>query len=298
MNFHNLTLIPSHAAEPYTRTYRPSVQLSLSVRIVEAPCKSRLNVPFEDLVAIARETGYDAVCMRASAGGVGTPIKRLEEMRKCARAAGLFVSMVTADVSVPLNNDQGPGSLRSIAPSLDVAEALGCDLIRVCLKKPEDIPHARSAAIEAARRKIRLVHQCHTSSLFEEVDGILAVLAQIDQPNFGIIYEPANLLLCGQSYRLDTLERLRPHLLNVYVQNHRLSPTGTDELPTYCRGKVRFDHLDPWEAGGVDFSAVCSALKQIGYSGTLTIHQAQGITTSDAARTFADRCARFFAPLL
>ncbi len=57
------------------------MQLSLSVRIVEAPCKSRLHIPFEELVAIARETGYAAVCMRASAGGVGTPIRRLEEMR-------------------------------------------------------------------------------------------------------------------------------------------------------------------------------------------------------------------------
>jgi sugar phosphate isomerase/epimerase len=272
--------------------------LSLSVRIVEAPCKSRLHVPFEELAEIAREAGYAAVCMRASAGGVDTPRGRLEEMRKCVEEAGLVVSMVTADVNVPLNNDQGPNSLRNIGPSLDVAEALGCDLIRVCLKKPEDIPRARSAAIEAAKRSIRLAHQCHTSSLFEEVDGMLGVLAQIGQPNFGIIYEPANLLLCGQSYGLDTLERLRPHLMNVYVQNHRLSPAGTDELPTYCRGAVRFDHLDPWQPGGIEFADVCSALKQIGYSGTLTIHQAQGITTADGARAFADRCARFFAPLL
>ena len=274
------------------------MRLSLSVRSVEAACKSRLNIPFEELVAIARETGYAAVCMRASAGGVGTPIKRLEEMRRCVEAAGLLVSMVTADVNVPLNNDQGPASLRNIGPSLDVAEALGCDLIRVCLKKPEDIPHARQAASEAAKRNIRLAHQCHTSSLFEEVDAMLAVLAQIGQPNFGLIYEPANLLLCGQSYGLDTLEKLRPHLMNVYVQNHRLSANGADELPTYCRGRVRFDHLDPWDPGGIDFVQVCAALTQIDYRGTLTIHQAQGITTAEAAGAFAARCADFFGPLL
>lgn len=278
--------------------FHTAMHLSLSVRIVEAPSKSRLNMPFEELVTIARQTGYAAVCMRASAGGVGTPIKRLEEMRKCVQAAGLFVSMVTADVNVPLNNEQGPASLRHIGPSLDVAEALGCDLIRVCLKRTEDIPHARSAAIEAAKRGIRLAHQCHTSSLFEEVDAMLTVLAQIGRPNFGIIYEPANLLLCDQSYGLDTLEKLRPHLMNVYVQNHRLNTTGTEELPTYCRGRVRFDHLDPWEPGGIDFAKVCSALKQIDYRGTLTIHQAQGITTADAAGAFAARCAEFFGPLL
>jgi len=274
------------------------MQLSLSVRVAEAPCKSRLNIPFEELVMIARQTGYAAVCMRASAGGVGTPRARLEEMRTCVEAAGLFVSMVTADVHVPLNNDQGPSSLRNIGPSLEVAEVLGCDLIRVCLKRPEDVRYARCAAIEAAKQNIRLAHQCHTSSLFEEVDGTLSVLAQIGQPNFGIIYEPANLLLCGQSYGLETLARLRPHLMNVYVQNHRLNPAGNDELPTNCRGVVRFDHLDPCAAGGIDFAAVCSALKQVGYSGTLTIHQAQGITTASAARAFAERCARFFGPMI
>ena len=127
---------------------------------------------------------------------------------------------------------------------------------------------------------------------------MLRVLAQIDQPNFGIIYEPANLLLCGQSYGLDTLARLRPHLMNVYVQNHRLNPAGSDALPTDCRGMVSFDHLDPWQPGGVDFAAVCSALREVGYRGTLTIHQAQGITTAGEARAFAERCARFFGPLV
>jgi sugar phosphate isomerase/epimerase len=272
------------------------MKLSLSVRIVEAACKSRLCVPFEDLVSIARDTGYAAICMRASAGGVDTPRGRLEEMRRCVESAGLFVSMVTADVNVPLNNQHGPSSLRNIGPSLDVAEALGCNLVRVCLKQREDIPHARAAAQEAARRNIRLAHQCHTASLFEEVGPMLAVLAEIGEPNFGLIYEPANLLLCGQSYGIDTLARLAPHLMNVYVQNHRLNPVGAEELPTFCRGPVRFDHLDPWSPGGIDFPAVCAGLKQVTYDGTFTIHQAQGIESAHDARSFAQRCADFFGP--
>jgi sugar phosphate isomerase/epimerase len=275
-----------------------SMKLSLSVRIVEAPCKTKLFVPFEELVAIARETGYEAVCLRASAGGVDTPKSRLAEMRRCVESAGLFFSMVTADFNVPLNNDRGPDSLRNIGPSLDVAEAVGCSLIRVCLKQQSDIPFARQAAFEAAKRGIRLAHQCHTTSLFEEVEPMLKVISEIDQPNFGLIYEPANLLLNGQSYGLDTLQKLRPHLMNVYVQNHRLNPAGAVELPTFCRGNVRFDHLDPWTPGGVDFDAVTSALKQIGYTGTFTIHQAQGIQSANDARHFARQCAEYFRSLV
>lgn len=274
------------------------MKLSLSVRIVEAPCKTKLFVPFEELVSIAKDTGYQAVCLRASAGGVDTPKARLAEMRRCVEDAGLFISMVTSDFNVPLNNDNGPNALRNISPSLDVAETVGCSLVRVCMKKAADIPFAREAAKEAAKRGIRLAHQCHTTSIFEEVDPMLDVLAQIGQPNFGLIYEPANLLLNGQPYGLETLNKLRPHLMNVYVQNHKLNPAGTEELPTFCRGNVRFDHLPPWTPGGVNFEEVAAALKQVGYDGTFTLHQAQGIQSGADARKFAGECAKYFGPLV
>jgi sugar phosphate isomerase/epimerase len=250
------------------------MQLSLSVRIAEAPCKTKLNVPFRDLVQLAAELGYRAICMRASAGGIGTPRMELERMRAEVEQAGLRVSMVTANSDVPLNNDRGPNSLRNIGPSLDVAEALGCDLIRVCLKTDEDIEHARRAAELASQRNIRLAHQCHTTTLFETVDRSLDVLRQIGRNNFGLIYEPANLMLCGESYGLDTLQRFQPHLMNVYVQNHRLDRQGPAELETWCLGIRRFHHIPIWEAGGVDFPEVIAALQQVGYKGYVTIHQA------------------------
>ena len=193
------------------------MKLSLSVRIVEAACKTRLNLPFAELVAIAKETGYEAVCLRASAAGVQSPIAEIESMRQTVDDAGLTISMVTADFDVPLNNSQGPDSLRDIRPSLNVAQAAGCDLIRVCVKQPADIEYAKKAAEQAADQGIRLAHQCHTSSLFEEVEPMLKVLDQIGAPNFGIIYErptcccavnPIPSTLCDTAAPPD--ERLRP----------------------------------------------------------------------------------------
>ncbi len=267
--------------------------LSLSVRIAEAPCKTKLHLPFDELVALAAASGYSAICMRASAGGVQTPHDDLRRMKDVVDQHGLRVSMVTADSNVPLNNERGPDSLRDITPSLNVAEILGCDLIRVCIKRPVDIPFAQESADQAAERGIRLAHQCHTSSLFEQVDQILDTLAEIDRSNFGIIYEPANLMLCGQSYGSETLVRLRPHIMNVYVQNHRLNPEGEDWLPTYCLGDVRYDHLPVWADGGIDTQSMFSGLNQIGYDSYFTIHQAQGIQTLEDARAFAVRCAEF-----
>jgi sugar phosphate isomerase/epimerase len=250
------------------------VKLSLSVRIAEAACKTRLNVPFRDVVQLAVEYGYRAICMRASVAGIQTPRDELSRMRAEVERAGLVVSMVTTDADVPLNNEHGPDSLRNIGPSLDVAEALGCDLIRVCMKSEADLEHAQRSADLAAQRGIRLAHQCHTTTLFEEVEPSLAWLQRINRPNFGLIYEPINLLICGQDYGLPTLKKLAPHLMNVYVQNHKLAPHGPAALETWCLGVRRFHHIPLWEPGGVDFAEVVRGLQAIGYGGFFTVHQA------------------------
>lgn len=250
------------------------MKLSLSVRIAEAACKTKLNVPFRELLDLAVELGYRAVCMRASAGGIDTPRQQLEQMRRDVEDAGLVVSMVTADSDVPLNNDDGPNSLREIGPSLDVAAALGSDLIRVCLKNEGDIEHAQRAADMAAERNIRLAHQCHTTTLFEQVDRSIEVLERIGRSNFGLIYEPANLMLCGELYDETALRRFLPWLMNVYVQNHVVDPEGPVALETWCLGVRRFHHIPIWEPGGVDFNSVMAGLNAIDYDGYFTVHQA------------------------
>ncbi|MEE3372768.1 MAG: sugar phosphate isomerase/epimerase [Planctomycetota bacterium] len=250
------------------------MKLSLSVRVAEALSKTSLNVPFGDILVLAVEHGYQGICLRASAGGVQTPHSELLAMRRQVEDAGLVVSMVTADFDVPLNNAQGPMSLKDIGPSLDVAEALGCDLIRVCLKQQSDIEHAQRAADLAAARNIRLANQCHTTTLFEQVEQSVEVLEQIGRDNFGIIYEPANLLLCGEDYDEAAIRRLAPFLMNAYVQNHRLDPAGPESLETWCLGDRRFHHIPLWEEGGVDFQRVVDGLQASGYDGFFTVHQA------------------------
>ncbi|MGE3776827.1 MAG: sugar phosphate isomerase/epimerase family protein, partial [Pirellulaceae bacterium] len=205
----------------------------------------------------------------------------------------LAIAMVTADADIPLNNSQGPSSLRDIRPSVTLARDLRCDLLRVCLKRREDIPFARQAARIAGAEGVRLAHQCHTHSLFEQVDPMLQVLAEIGDPNFGLIYEPANLMLCGEPYGLETLQRLRPHVMNVYVQNHRLDPLGPVALDTYCLGTRRFHHLPLWSNDGVALAEVVEGLRAIDYPGYFTIHQAEGLRSVNAAHSFAARCAAF-----
>lgn len=72
----------------------------------------------------------------------------------------------------------------------------------------------------------------------------LAVIKRVGRANFGLIYEPANLMLCGDEYGPKALKQLAPHIMNVYVQNHRMNSTGNTGLPTRVRGEVRYDMIN------------------------------------------------------
>jgi len=250
------------------------MQLSLSVRIAEEfHSKEEASMPLGDLARLAKRCGYGALCMRASQVGVQSTPEAVEGAADCLAETGLAVSMVTGDFDTVYNNDNGPSALRDITPYLDLAKRLNAPRIRVAVKQESDITHAQRAADEAAERGIQLVHQCHTLSLFETVEGIERTLTAIDRPNFGLVYEPANLEICGQDYGPATIERLAKWVFNVYLQNQLLKPDGALTLPTWCAGDVSFNLIPVHAPGGVDFSLVFAGLKAIGYDGTVTVHQ-------------------------
>ncbi len=251
------------------------MKLSLSARVAESfSSKEKADLNLTQLVELALEYGYEALCMRASQIGIQTPPPRVQEAQKLIGQAGLRVSMTTGDFAVPRNDEHGPDGLRNITPYLELAEELESDLIRICMKKEEDIPWAQRASDEAAEWEIRLAHQSHCASLFETLEGSLSVLEKVGRPNFGIIYEPANWMVAGEDYGREAIRRLEPFLFNVYVQNHRLDPNGSLLLPTWQRGKVPLEHIGLWEEGGVDFEEVFLGLDEITYVGFVTVHQA------------------------
>ena len=270
------------AGPPRSKT---AMKLSLSVRVAESfHNKEKSEMTLDKLISLAKSVGYQAMCMRASQLGVHTPGKRVKEAAEKIGRSGLDVSMVTGDFAVPRNDEHGPDGLRNITPYLDLAETLGADLIRICMKKDEDIEWARKASDEAAERNIRLAHQAHCASLFESVDGSERVLRAVGRANFGIIYEPANWMVAGQNYGPETIKRLAAYIFNVYVQNHRLNPDAEATLTTWTKGRVPVDHIGIWDTGGVDFDSVFEGLYAIGYHGYVTVHQAFGgiMSVSDA----------------
>lgn len=262
------------------------MRLSLSVRIAEGfLSKEVAELELQPLVQLAHQAGYEQLCMRASQVGVHSDASEIRHAAKVIAGAGLSVSMVTGDFDTVYNNERGPNALRNLKPYIELAQALGAPLIRVALKQQEDIVAAQDAADQAREAGLSLVHQCHTLSLFETLEQIEETLQAIDRPNFGVIYEPANLELCGQEYGLEALLRLKPWLRNVYLQNQRIRPDGNVTLDTWCRGPVTFDLLPIHQSGGVEFERVFAALHEIDYDGTVTVHQSatDGETPTESA---------------
>ena len=155
------------------------MKLSLSVRVAEQLTQKRIPaMSLEDLAEVALSSGYRALCMRASQLGIQTPLDEVREKGRWLQSKGLAVSMITGDFPIPENTDDCPDALRNITPYLDLAEALDSDLLRIGMKRYDDIPWAQRACDEANERGMRLAHQSHTQSLFEQVEESLAVVAQ------------------------------------------------------------------------------------------------------------------------
>lgn len=272
------------------------MKLSLSVRVAESLGAKRVPaMSLESLAKLAAAEGYKALCMRASQLGIQTPLDLVLRARAELSARGLEVSMTTGDFPIPENTDDAPGALRNITPYLDLAEALGSDLMRIGMKREEDIPWARRAADEAHERGIRLAHQSHTLSLFETVEGSLDVVKQINRRNFGIIYEPANLEQCGEDYGPETIKAFSPYMFNVYLQNLKVSPSGVNRGDTWSRGEIHFDQVPMWEDGGLNFPVVMAALQRTGYDGYVTLHQAS--TPPVTPQEFLQKTARYLRTL-
>jgi sugar phosphate isomerase/epimerase len=157
---------------------------SLSVRIAEHPRnKECIAIGFPALADLAREGGFNAMSLRASVVGVDSLAVHRSAVRAVLDEHELRVSMVTGDLPLATNDANATAALRDITPYLDLAEAMGTDLLRVMVHSAQDIPHLRRAADEAAERGMRLSQQCHWGSLAEVVDQGLELMRMTDRRN-------------------------------------------------------------------------------------------------------------------
>ena len=266
------------------------MKLSLSTRNVEGTrtaTEIQAILPYEQFLTIAKSAGYEAVSVRAAAGGLQTPLIRLYEMAKLTRAAGLKVSMVSPDFPVPLNNDRAPECLRNITPYLNVAEIFDCDQVRIGMKKDEDIVWAQRAADEARERKLRLVHHAEANTLFATFDLAISTLKRVNRKNLGYLHDECQWMVNTRDYRPDrvvsNMKAIAPWLWNVYIKNQMGGP-----------GPVNRPEMKLSDPGGVDWDRHFEGLNEIGYTGYVTVHESNPPYGSPMEA--AVRCHEFLKP--
>ena len=271
--------------------------LSLSVRIAESPRRKDVAaVPIEVLAPRAQAAGFAGLSMRASVVCVRSPTSRVRRVRALLDRLGLRVSMVTGDLPLAINDAAATIALHGVTPYLNLAEGLGCSLLRVMMHHEDDIAAARRGADEAAERGMTLSHQMHWGSLFETVDGALDVLAKVGRDNFGVTYEPANMLVNGAAQGRSAVERLAPYLRNVYFQNIALDPASAMIWRSRRRGPVGVRYLSLADRSGIDGQALIEALRRVGYDGWFCVHQPLAVG-EDVDAAIRDAAA-LFLPML
>jgi sugar phosphate isomerase/epimerase len=273
------------------------VKLSLSTRIAESSSRKDLaEVPIEVLAPLAGAAGFAGLSMRASVVSIETAPERVADVRRILDREQLAASMIMGDIPLATNAADAPQALRRITPYLDLAERLGGGLARVMMHGANDIPHAQRAADEAAERGITLAHQTHWGTLCETVEGALDTVRRVGRDNFGITFEPANLLASGEDHGSDAIARLAPHLVNAYFQNVRLDPDGPHVFKTWARGQVRLRYVPLADPDGLSAKAMVGALERAGYQGWITVHQPllEGQRVEEAVA----EAAELFVPLV
>ena len=273
------------------------MKLSLSSRIAESSNrKDHADMAIEALAPAAKAAGFAGLSMRASQVSVETPPERVNEVARLIGAQGLAVSMVMGNIALAANTPDARDVLRHIGPHLDLAERLGCRLVRVMLEHTDDIAAAQRAADEAAERGMSLAQQTHWGSVCETADQALDVVARVGRRNFGITFEPANLLACGEPDMNAAVQRLAPHIFNLYYQNVRLDAAGSHRFPTRARGVVHIRYVPLDAPSDIPARPLIECLRRSGYEGWVTVHQP--LLDGQTVPAAIAEAARVFGPLV
>lgn len=111
--------------------------------------------------------------------------------------------------------------------AIDNAVFLGSRSIRVCPGHGEDasivpslIPFFRNAAAYAREKGVFLGMENHKGSIAGNPEAIMQLVHAVDNPHFGILYEPANLTHCGVDYKA-AYEQFRGWVTHVHVKDWR-----------------------------------------------------------------------------
>ncbi len=148
---------------------------------------------------------------------------------------------------------------------------------------PEDHSHPDYQGVREVVRRVcdRAARNGQTFALEtgqEPAAILLEFLRDVDRPNLGINFDPANLILYGTGDPIEALGTLLPHVLSVHCKDGDWPPRGVPG----ALGKER-----PLGEGAVGIERFVRALEQAGFAGTLNVER----ETEDQSQRLSDICS-------
>ena len=253
------------------------MKLSLSGRIIETAQGSAL--PIREFIQMASSTGYDCVDIRYSQINTDYSDDLIGETESALADSGIAAVMMNAG---SISSDV---SLEGLIRIAEAAKRLGCDLIRIS-GSPEMI---QKAADEVA--PLRLCSQIHTGGEYETIASTKETLAEIGRDNFGVLVEPANLLMAGESYGEEALAQIGDSVFGVNLQSIKV--VGSEEgskLNLRDGTEVSYTRVPLGENAQMDTAGFISALKAVGFDAFINVlepHEA-GVNSATVAQSTAE----------
>ena len=151
-----------------------------------------------------------------------------------------------------------------LAAALDV-RSIACHIGFV----PEDTGHADYVAVRDLVRRV-CDHAAQHGQTFaletgqEAAEVLLSFLKDVNRPNLGINFDPANMILYGTGDPIEALDVLREHILSVHCKDG-------DWPPRDASGALGSER--PLGRGAVGIPRFLEKLKAIGFRGPLNIER-------------------------
>lgn len=177
-----------------------------------------------------------------------------------AVSPGLFKPGLRSDLT-PLHRDY------LLSMSMDLADSIGVKTL-ICFgvqREKEDTPDdffrvaemIQNAAEKASANGFAIQLENLPGTWADTGDNCLKLLKEVNHPAFGYIWDTGNLYEAEQTHFMESYRKLRPYIQNVHLKDGRI-----------LDGRMHWQHLGK---GLTDIKGQVEALKQDGYTGTITL---------------------------
>jgi len=228
------------------------MNISLSGRLVEIRYRD-VAVPTLDFLALARETGYDGVELRATqvADRADAP-----EAQAIGRGLAQHRLRLTRLLTLGVNEE----TWERFEAYVEVARALGAESVGIWV---QDVAWTRRACDHLGEAGLPLVLQTHSGEFIGTPEDCLAFHAAVGRRNLRFMYDPAHFYLARKPYGEPAVRRMAD-----VIHCGGFQKIGAETGPD---GKWRSFRLDWDDPRGVRFEPVIAAFRAVGMDNHITV---------------------------